>query len=126
MDPALGRGLRKELQGKSRPLVRSKLTPEPTAGKRIVRSLKEVVAWAEGKDVPVRVTTIHVPVIDVRSVRRKLRLSQSEFAAKFGFAAATLRNWEQGRSRPDGPARVLLAVLAKHPAAVEDALMKAG
>jgi putative transcriptional regulator len=119
MDPAAGRGIRKEVaQMKSRSIAR----PKPTAGKRIVRSLKEVVAWAEGRDVPVHVTTIHVPVIDVRSVRRKLRLSQSEFAAKFGFAAATLRNWEQGRSRPDGPARVLLAVLAKNPGAVEDAL----
>jgi hypothetical protein len=49
--------------------------------------MKEMVAWAEGRDVPVRVTTIHVPLIEVRSVRRKLRLSQSEFAAKFGFAA---------------------------------------
>ncbi len=106
--------------------IRSRsLRPKPSAGKRIIQSLKEVVAWAEGENVPVRLTTFQVPVIDVRRVRRKMRLSQSEFAAKFGFAAATLRNWEQGRSRPDGPARVLLAVLAEHPAAVEDALRKA-
>lgn len=105
--------------------------PRPThrkasAGQRIVESLKEVVAWTKGKDVPVRVTTVRVPLIDVRAVRQGLGLSQSEFATKFGFAAATLRNWEQGRSRPHGPARVLLAVLASHPNAVEDALRKAG
>jgi putative transcriptional regulator len=65
-------------------------------------------------------------MIDVRGVRRRLGLSQSEFANKFGFQTATLRNWEQGRTRPDGPARVLMAVIAQHPDAVEDALRKAG
>ena len=56
--------------------------------------------------------------IDVRAMRRRLGLSQSEFAAKFGFQPATLKNWEQGQTRPDGPARVLLAVIARHPEAV--------
>jgi len=49
-------------------------------------------------------------------------LSQAQFATKFGFPPATLRNWEQGRARPDAPTRVLLAVIAKHPEAVEDVL----
>ena len=75
-----------------------------------------------GEDIPARVTTVQVPTIDVRAVRRNLGLSQSQFAAKFGFQPATLRNWEQGRTRPDGAARVLLAVIARHPDAVEDAL----
>ncbi|MEO7145795.1 MAG: DNA-binding protein [Bryobacteraceae bacterium] len=52
-------------------------------------------------------------------------MSQAAFAAKFGFEAAALRNWEQGRARPHGPARVLLAVIARHPRAVEDALRQA-
>ena len=95
-------------------------------GQEIITSLKEAIAWAGGENLPVRVTTVHVPTTDVRAVRRKLRLSQSEFAAKFGFQSATLKNWEQGRTRPDGPARVLLAVIARHPEAVEDALRKAG
>lgn len=94
----------------------------PRGGARIVASLREAVDWAEGKRVAVRVTTVDVPVVDVRAVRRKLRLSQASFAAKFGFQTSTLRNWEQGRTRPDGPARVLLAVIAKNPEAVEDAL----
>ena len=58
------------------------------------------------------------------SVRRKMGLSQAGFALKFGFPPATLRNGEQGRSRPDAPTRVLLAVIAKHPEAVEDVLVK--
>ena len=97
----------------------------PTAGSRIIASLQEAVDWVEGQDVAVRLTTVEVPVIDVKTMRRRLVLSQADFAAKFGFQAATLRNWEQGRTYPDGPARVLLAVIAKHPEAVEDALRKA-
>jgi len=95
-------------------------------GQEVIASLKEAIAWAGGEDVPVRITKVKVPLTDVRAVRRKLRLSQSQFAAKFGFQTATLKNWEQGRTRPDGPARVLLAVIAYHPEAVEDALRKAG
>ena len=97
----------------------------PSAGSRIIASLQEAVDWVEGQDVGVRVTTVEVPVIDVKTMRRRLGLSQAAFAAKFGFQAATLRNWEQRRTYPDGPARVLLAVIAKHPEAVEDALRKA-
>jgi putative transcriptional regulator len=95
-------------------------------GERIIKGLDQAIAWASGEDVPVRVTTVHVPTVNVRAVRRRLGLSQSEFAEKFGFPSATLRNWEQGRTRPDRPARVLLAVLARHPEAVEDALRKTG
>ena len=98
---------------------------KPSAGSRIVASLKEAVDWVEGKDVRVRVTKVKVPVIDVRVTRRRLGLSQAAFAAKFGFQPATLRNWEQGRTRPEGPARVLLTAIARHPEAVEDALRKA-
>jgi len=100
-------------------------TKPPTPGERILRGLDQAIAWARGEDVPVRVTTVEVPIIDVRTVRRKLRLSQAQFAAKFGFPPATLRNWEQGRTRPDTPTCVLLAVIAKHPEVVEDVLRKA-
>ena len=110
--------------------MKSRTKTKRTASKRsigqeIITSVKEAIAWAGGENVPVRVTTVQVPRIDVRAVRRRLGLSQSEFAARFGFQPATLRNWEQGRTRPDGPARVLLAVIARHPEAVEDALRKA-
>lgn len=71
------------------------------------------------------ITPVEVPTVDEREVWRKLGLSQAAFAAKFGFQPATLRNWEHGRTRPDGPARVLLAVIAQHPEAVEDSLRRA-
>ncbi|MGA2737718.1 MAG: helix-turn-helix domain-containing protein [Bryobacteraceae bacterium] len=109
-------------------LKKSPATKRTVAGRRLVRSVKQAIAWAGGEDVPVRVTTVSVArraAVDVRSLRRKLGLSQSEFAARFGFAPATVRNWEQGRTQPDGPARILLAVITHHPDAVADALRKA-
>jgi putative transcriptional regulator len=98
------------------------------AGARLIKSVKQAISWANGEGVPVRVTMVSVeraPAVDVQSVRKKLKLSQSQFAARFGFTAATVKNWEQGRTQPDGPARILLAVIAHHPEAVEDALRKA-
>jgi putative transcriptional regulator len=96
-----------------------------TVGNRIVEGLEQAIAWTRGENDDVRVTLVQVPEVDVRAVRKKMGLSQSQFATKFGFPPATLRNWEQGRSRPDAPTRVLLAVIAKHPEAVEDVLQKA-
>ena len=95
-------------------------------GESIIQGLNEAIKWTQGENDNVRVTLVHVPKVDVRKVRRKMKLSQAQFATKFGFPPATLRNWEQGRSHPDAPTRVLLAVIAKHPEAVEDVLRKAG
>jgi putative transcriptional regulator len=59
---------------------------------------------------------------DVAVLRRRLKLSQAQFATRFGFSVATVRNWEQGRVLADGPARILLAVIANEPQAVIRAL----
>ncbi len=59
---------------------------------------------------------------DVRKIRTRLSLSQSEFATLIGVSVSTLQNWEQGRRRPEGPARALLRVAEAHPDAVRDAL----
>jgi putative transcriptional regulator len=61
-----------------------------------------------------------LPDPDVRKIREKYGLSQEKFAALIGISVATLRNWEQGRRKPHGPARILLYVAAKHPEAVLD------
>ena len=66
-------------------------------------------------------TTVFRPA-DVKAVRAKLGTSQSEFALMIGVSVATLRNWEQGRRTPDGPALALLRVAAKNPQAVTAAL----
>jgi putative transcriptional regulator len=59
---------------------------------------------------------------DIKAVRRKLKASQTEFALMIGVNVSTLRNWEQGRRVPDGPALALLRVAEKNPAAVAEAL----
>jgi putative transcriptional regulator len=98
----------------------------PTVGARIIEGLEQAVAWTRGQATNASVTVVQVPRADVREIRRGMGLSQSQFAAKFGFPLATLQNWEQGRARPDTPTRVLLAVIARHPEAVEDVLGRAG
>jgi len=67
-----------------------------------------------------RVLTPRVP--DVKAIRRKLGVSQAEFAARFGFSVRTVQEWEQGRALPDRPARILLRVIEKSPKAVERAV----
>lgn len=57
---------------------------------------------------------------DVLAIREEYGLSQAKFAALLGISVRTLQNWEQGRRRPHGPARVLLRVAARHPEAVLD------
>ena len=59
---------------------------------------------------------------DVQAVRARLGASQMEFALMIGVSVATLRNWEQGRRTPEGPAQALLRVAARNPKAVMEAL----
>jgi putative transcriptional regulator len=56
-----------------------------------------------------------VPTVDVKAVRRRLGLSQAAFATRFGVNLRTVQDWEQGRRRPEGPARLLLAVIERDP-----------
>lgn len=58
----------------------------------------------------------------VRDLRRRARLTQTEFAARLGVPVETIRNWEQGKRAPRGPARALLAVIAHSPDTVFAAL----
>ena len=62
--------------------------------------------------------------LEVRDLRRRARLTQQEFAAKVGVPVETIRNWEQGKRVPRGPARALLAVIAHAPETVFAALAK--
>ena len=60
----------------------------------------------------------------VRDLRRRACLTQLEFASRLGVPVETIRNWEQGKRMPRGPARALLAVIARAPDAVFSALAK--
>ena len=90
-------------------------------GKRLIDSAKEARSIARGENS--RGSRIHVPAdIDVKLLRNRLNLSQDDFAACFGFTAARIRDWEQGRSKPDGAVRAYLKVIEHDPETVRKAL----
>lgn len=86
----------------------------------LVTSIQEAGEIKRGSRKPSRVFEIRP--VDIKAVRRRLRRTQSEFALMIGVSVSTLRNWEQGRRRPDGPARALLKVATENPEAIEQAL----
>ena len=90
------------------------------AFKELLTSVRQAGKIRRGRAKPSRVTTFKPA--DVKKVRAALGQSQQEFALMIGVSVATLRNWEQGRRTPDGPALALLRVAAKNPRAVAAAL----
>jgi putative transcriptional regulator len=100
-------------------------TSKKKAGARIVQGAREALAYAQGT-ADASLYHAHVPgEVDVKALRRELRLSQTEFARRFGFTPARVRDWEQGRSKPDGAVRAYLMVIEREPKAVERALSAA-
>ena len=91
----------------------------------IRRGLEDALAYARGDKTRGRATVVNVPKrVDVKAIRARLGLSQASFAARFGFRVGTIRDWEQNRRQPEGPARVLLTVIDREPEAVERALSR--
>ena len=88
--------------------------------KELLASIKQGGEILRGSRKEKRVFNFDEP--DVKTIRAHYCLSQDKFAKLLGISAGTLRNWEQGRRKPDGPARVLLCVAAKHPDAILDTL----
>jgi len=87
---------------------------------KLVASIKEAGEIKAGRRKPRRVYEIKPP--QIKMVREKLHASQSQFAMMIGVSTRTLQNWEQGRRRPEGPAKALLRVASKNPEAVLEAL----
>ena len=86
----------------------------------LVESIRQAGRIRRGEAEPSRV--VEFAPVNVKEIRRRLGKSQSEFARMIGVSVSTLQNWEQGRRRPDGPARALLRVAAANPEAVAAAL----
>jgi putative transcriptional regulator len=91
-----------------------------SAFQELMESVRQAGRIRRGTLKPSRTTEFRPA--DVRAVRAKLGTSQGEFALMIGVSVATLRNWEQGRRMPDGPALALLRVAANNPEAVAAAL----
>jgi len=87
---------------------------------QLVKSVRQAGRVRRGSARPSR--TVAFAPADVKAIRRRLRKSQTEFALMIGVSVATLRNWEQGRRTPDGPALALLRVASAEPKAVARAL----
>lgn len=90
------------------------------AFQELLTSVRQAGQIRRGRRKPGRVTTFKPA--DVKALRGDLGQSQVEFALMIGVSVATLRNWEQGRRTPDGPALALLRVTARNPEAVVEAL----
>lgn len=84
----------------------------------LLESVREGGAILRGEKEASRKFVVETP--DVKEIRERYELSQTEFAALLGISVKTLQNWEQGRRNPRGAARVLLQVAARHPEAVWD------
>lgn len=97
--------------------VKSAKTKPASLEQRLATSLAQAVALKKGDLSKGAREIVAIPdlEIDVREIRSALKLSQEEFAGRFGFPVATLRNWEQGRREPEGPAKFLLRLIKKYP-----------
>ena len=86
----------------------------------LLESVKQAGEIRKGLRKPSRYTVIEEP--DVAAIRKKYGMTQQEFSSLLGISIGTLRNWEQGRRKPQGPAKVLLKIAEKRPQAIIESL----
>lgn len=92
------------------------------SGGKIVEGLRDALSYAKGDVNSARTRRICIPDhVDVRSIRERLNMSQRQFALQFGIPLTTVRNWEQGRRKPEAMARALLQIIETDPTVVERA-----
>lgn len=104
-------------------MTAKKSAKRPRLADSIIAGLEDAIADAKGE--PGRVVH-HVPEqIDVKAIRKALKLSQAEFATAYCLSLRSVQNWESHHRLPDLTARVLLTVIAKEPEAVRRALSAA-
>ena len=101
------------------------MTKQSPLGAELTEAMEDAVAHARGgMALPTRIARAPARV-DVAAIRKRMGLSQTRFAERFGFAVSAVRDWEQGRRQPDRSARILLTVIEKEPDAVNKALAAA-
>jgi putative transcriptional regulator len=88
----------------------------------IKRGLQEAIVFAQGTKNGAKIHK--VPTVDVKKLRLKTGMTQSEFAAAFGVSLVTLRRWEKKEKHPRGPALILLNLLQKEPRTIYKVLGK--
>jgi putative transcriptional regulator len=90
--------------------------------KRLVGSMQQMDEIVRGERAPSR--EFHIDAVEVREIRRATGLSQQKFADMIHVRITTLRNWEQGRRDPTGPAKALLTAIKNDPVHVIGALAR--
>src|SRR5258708_20836204 len=91
-----------------------------TQFEQMMNGLNDVEAFLAGKQEGFKA---HVPQeVDVKAIRNRLGMTQARFSNTFGFSLDAIKHWEGGRRSPEAPARTLLTVIDKNPAAVLTAL----
>ena len=88
-------------------------------GTDLIEGMKLVVAHQRGK---IEVEQVWPKPIDVKAIRKRVKMSQAEFARAYRISKRALQEWEQGGRQPDSAARAYLTVIAKEPAVVRRAL----
>lgn len=91
---------------------------------RVIDGLNDALAIVRGEADPATYR-VHIPVeVDVQKIRRKLKLTQAQFALRYGFSLGAIRDWEQKRKQPEASARMFLKVIEKRPDVVAEVLGK--
>ena len=94
-------------------------TKKTNFGSDLIERMKLVLAHQRGK---VELEQVWPKPIDVKAIRKRVKMSQAEFARAYGISKRALQEWEQGGRQPDSAARAYLTVIAKEPAIVRRAL----
>ena len=90
-----------------------------TFGEDLIEGMKVVLDHQRGK---VELEQVWPKPVDVKAIRRRVKMSQAEFARAYGISKRAIQEWEQGGRQPDSAARAYLTVIAKEPAVVRRAL----
>ena len=97
-----------------------KIVPKKTSfGADLIEGMKLVRAHQRGE---IELEQVWPKPIDVKAIRKRVKMSQAEFSRTYGISKRALQEWEQGGRQPDSAARAYLTVIAKEPALVRQAL----
>jgi putative transcriptional regulator len=100
-------------------MPRKAAAKKTTFGSDLVEGMKVVLAHQRGR---IELEQVWPKPIDVKAIRKRVKMSQAEFSRAYGISQRALQEWEQGGRQPDSAARAYLTVIAKEPAVVRRAL----
>ena len=102
-------------------MAKKKATKKNSFGADLIEAMKTVLAHQRGE---IDLEEIWPRPVDIKAIRKRVRMSQSEFSRAYHISKRALQEWEQGGRQPDSAARAYLTVIAKEPAVVRRALAR--